>query len=33
MNELIWAGYLALMGEESNASRILIGKPEVKKPL
>jgi hypothetical protein len=32
-DELIWAGYLALMGEERNACRILIGKPEVKKPL
>jgi hypothetical protein len=28
-----WAGYLAGMGEEGNVCRILVGKPEGKKPL
>jgi transcription termination factor 2 len=28
-----WAGHVARMGETRNAYRILVGKPEVKKPL
>jgi hypothetical protein len=28
-----WAGYVARMGETRNAYRILVGKPEGKKPL
>jgi hypothetical protein len=28
-----WAGYVAKMGEKRNAYRILVGKPEGKKPL
>jgi hypothetical protein len=28
-----WAGYLARTGEKKNACRILVGKPEVKRPL
>jgi hypothetical protein len=28
-----WAGYVSRMGEKRNASRILVGKPEGKKPL
>jgi hypothetical protein len=28
-----WAGYVALMGEKRNACRILVGKPEGKRPL
>jgi hypothetical protein len=28
-----WAGHVARMGEKSNAYRILVGKPEGKKPL
>jgi hypothetical protein len=28
-----WAGHVARMGEKKNAYRILVGKPERKKPL
>jgi hypothetical protein len=28
-----WAGYVARMGEKRNAYRILVGKPEGKRPL
>jgi hypothetical protein len=28
-----WAGHIALMGEKRKAYRILVGKPEVKRPL
>jgi hypothetical protein len=28
-----WAGHVARMGEKRNAYRILVGKPEGKKPL
>jgi hypothetical protein len=28
-----WAGHVARMGEETNAYRILVGKPEGKRPL
>jgi hypothetical protein len=28
-----WAGHVARMGEKRNAYRILVGKPEVKRPL
>jgi hypothetical protein len=28
-----WAGYVARMGEKRNACRILVGKPEEKRPL
>jgi hypothetical protein len=28
-----WEGYVARMGEKKNAYRILVGKPEGKKPL
>jgi hypothetical protein len=28
-----WAGHVARMGEKSNAYRILVGKPEGKRPL
>jgi hypothetical protein len=28
-----WAGHVAHMGEENNACRILVGKPEGKRPL
>jgi hypothetical protein len=28
-----WAGHVALMGEKRNAYRILVGKPEGKRPL
>jgi hypothetical protein len=28
-----WEGHVALMGEKSNAYRILVGKPEGKRPL
>jgi hypothetical protein len=28
-----WAGHLARMGEKRNAYRILVGKPEGKRPL
>jgi hypothetical protein len=28
-----WAGHVALMGEKRNAYRILVGKPERKRPL
>jgi hypothetical protein len=28
-----WAGYVARMGEKRNACRILVGKPEGKRPL
>jgi hypothetical protein len=27
-----WAGYVSRMGEKVNACRILVGKPEVKRP-
>jgi hypothetical protein len=30
---MIWAGHVALMGEKRNAYRILMGKPEGKRPL
>jgi hypothetical protein len=28
-----WAGHVARMGEKINACRILVGKPDVKRPL
>jgi hypothetical protein len=28
-----WAGHIALIGEKRNADRILVGKPEGKRPL
>jgi hypothetical protein len=28
-----WAGHIARIGEKRNADRILVGKPESKKPL
>jgi hypothetical protein len=28
-----WTGHVACMGESRNAFRILVGKPEVKRPL
>ena len=28
-----WAGHVAHMGEEKGACRVLVGKPEVKRPL
>jgi hypothetical protein len=28
-----WAGHVARIGEKRNAYRLLVGKPEVKKPL
>jgi hypothetical protein len=28
-----WAGHVALMGEKRNESRLLVGKPEGKRPL
>jgi hypothetical protein len=28
-----WAGHVARMGEKRNAYRILVGKPELKRPL
>jgi hypothetical protein len=28
-----WAGHVALMGEKRNAYRILVGKPEGKRPV
>jgi hypothetical protein len=28
-----WAGHVALMGEKRNAYRLLVGKPEGKRPL
>jgi hypothetical protein len=30
---MIWAGNIARMGEKRNAYRILVGKPEGKRPL
>jgi hypothetical protein len=30
---MIWAGHVAQMGEKRNSYRILVGKPERKKPL
>jgi hypothetical protein len=30
---MIWAGHVARMGEKRNAYRILVGKPEGKRPL
>jgi hypothetical protein len=30
---MIWAGHVARMGEKRNAYRILVGKPERKRPL
>jgi hypothetical protein len=30
---MIWAGHVARMGENRNAYRILVGKPEGKRPL
>jgi hypothetical protein len=30
---MIWAGHVARMGERRNAYRILMGKPEGKRPL
>jgi hypothetical protein len=30
---MIWAGHVARMGEKRNACRILVGKPEGKRPL
>jgi hypothetical protein len=31
--KIIWAGHVARMGEKRNAYRILVGKPEGKRPL
>jgi hypothetical protein len=31
--KMSWAGHVARMGENRNAYRILVGKPEGKKPL
>jgi hypothetical protein len=31
--KMIWAGHVARMGHKSNAYRLLVGKPEGKKPL
>jgi hypothetical protein len=31
--KMTWAGHVARMGEKRNACRILVGKPEEKKPL
>jgi hypothetical protein len=28
-----WAGHVALMGEERKVNRVLVGKPEIKRPL
>jgi len=30
---MIWAGHMALMGEESGVYRVLLGKPEGSRPL
>ena len=30
---MIWAGHVALMGEESGMCRVLVGKPEGRRPL
>jgi hypothetical protein len=30
---LRWAGYVAHMGENKNENRVLVGKPEEKRPL
>jgi hypothetical protein len=30
---MTWAGHVARMGEKRNAYRILVGKPEAKRPL
>jgi hypothetical protein len=30
---MIWAGHVARMGEKRNAYRLLVGKPEEKRPL
>jgi hypothetical protein len=30
---MIWAGHVARMGEKRNAYRLLVGKPEGKRPL
>jgi hypothetical protein len=30
---MMWAGHVAQMGEKRNASRVLVGKPEGKRPL
>jgi hypothetical protein len=32
-NRMRWAGHVARMGETRNAYRILVGKPEGKRPL
>jgi hypothetical protein len=32
-NRMIWAGYIAGMEEKRNACRLLVGKPEGKRPL
>jgi hypothetical protein len=32
-NRIKWAGHVARMGENRNAYRILVGKPEGKRPL
>jgi hypothetical protein len=32
-SKMRWAGHIARMGEKRNAYRILVGKPEVKRPL
>jgi hypothetical protein len=33
LNLRLWAGHVARMGEKRNAYRILVGKPEGKRPL
>jgi hypothetical protein len=30
---MVWAGYIACMEERGDAYRVLVGKPEVKRPL
>jgi hypothetical protein len=32
-NKMRWAGHVARMGEKGNAYRLLLGKPEGKRPL
>jgi hypothetical protein len=32
-SRMIWAGHVARMGEKKNAYRLLVGKPEGKRPL
>jgi hypothetical protein len=33
LNVLVWAGHVARMGENSGVHRVLVGKPEGKRPL